>query len=107
MSIFSYDSVTHFSEHRPYGVLRRELFGVSCPIADLIVEVQTVARSPFVSLFQVFTAEEGEHWNRSEGVLEAHSIETHEGVRVNRWEHLAPTVEPDLKHLSHRRKLKI
>ena len=40
--------------------MRREVFGVSCPIADLIVRVQTTARAPFVSLFQVFTMEEGE-----------------------------------------------
>ena len=74
----------HFSEHWPYGVLRGEVFGVSYPIANLAVGVETVARAPFVSLFQVFTAEEGEYWNRSKGVLEAQFVETHEGVRVNR-----------------------
>ena len=52
--------------------------GVSCPIADLIVEVQTAARAPFVSLFQVFTTEEKEHWNKSEGALEAQFVDTHE-----------------------------
>jgi len=59
--------------------LRREVFGVSCPIADLIVGVQTAARAPFVSLFQVLTAEEGERWNRSEGAPEAQFVDTHEG----------------------------
>ena len=59
-------------------------FVVSCPIADLTIGVQTAARAPFVYLFQVFTAEEGERWNRSKGVLEAQFVETHEGVRVNR-----------------------
>jgi len=62
------------------------VFGVSYPIADLIVGVQTAARVPFVSLFQVFMVEEGERWNRSEGVLEVQFVETHEGVRVNRRE---------------------
>ena len=62
------------------------MFGVSYPIADLIVGVQTAARVPFVSLFQVFMVEEGERWNRSEGVLEVQFVETHEGVRVNRRE---------------------
>ena len=59
-------------------------FDVSCPIADLTIGVQTAARAPFVYLFQVFTVEEGERWNRSKGVLEAQFVETHEGVRVNR-----------------------
>ena len=62
------------------------MFGVSCPIADLTVEVQTAARAPFVSLFQVFTAKIGERWNISKGVLEAQLVETHEGVRVKQWE---------------------
>ena len=56
------------------------MFGVSCPIADLTVGVQMTARVPFVSLFQVFTAKEGERWNRSKGVLEAQFVETHEAV---------------------------
>ena len=55
------------------------MFGVSCPIADLIVGVQTAARASFVSLFQVFTTEEGERWNRSKGALEAQFVDTHEG----------------------------
>jgi len=55
------------------------VFGVSCPIADFIVGVQTAARTPFVSLFQVLTAEEGECWNRSKGALEAQFIDTHKG----------------------------
>ena len=83
------------------------MFGVSCSIADLIVGVQTVARAPFVSLFQVFTTEEGERWNKSKGVLRAWFVETHEGVLVNRQEHLAPIVGLGLKHLSHRKKEKI
>ena len=56
------------------------MFGVSCPIADLTVGVQMTARVPFVSLFQVFTAKEGERWNKSKGVLEAQFVETHEAV---------------------------
>jgi len=55
------------------------VFGVSCPIADLIVGVQTPATALFVSLFQVFTMEEGERWNRSEGALEAQFVDTCEG----------------------------
>ncbi len=81
-------------------------FGVSCPIANLTVGVQTDAKAPFFSLFQVFTAEEGEHWNRSKGVLEAQFVQTPKGVRVNRQKHLAPTVGLDLKHLSHHKKFK-
>ena len=63
-------------------------FGVFCPIVDLRVGVQTAARTPFVSLFQVFTAEEGERWSRSKGVHEAQLVETHKGVQVNRREQL-------------------
>jgi len=62
------------------------MFGVFCPIADLTVGVQTAARVPFVSLLQVFTAEEGERWNISKGVIGARFVEMHEGVRVNRRE---------------------
>ena len=55
------------------------MFGVSYPIANLIVGVQTATRTPFVSLFQVLTVEEGECWNRSEKALEAQFVNTHEG----------------------------
>ena len=47
--------------------------------SDLIVGVQTAARVPFVSMFQVFTTEEGERWNKSEGALEAQFVDMHEG----------------------------
>jgi len=74
--------VTHFSEHWPYGVLWPEVFGVSCPIVDLIVGVQTVTRVPFVSLFQVLATDEEKRWNRSKSVREAKLVETCEGVQV-------------------------
>jgi len=46
------------------------VFGVSCPVADLTVGVQTATRAPFVSLFQVLAAEGGQRWNRSKGIRE-------------------------------------
>jgi len=58
------------------------VFGVSCPIADLTVGVQTAAKVPFVSLFQVLAAEEEQRWNRSKGVREAKLVETCEGIQV-------------------------
>jgi len=61
-------------------------------------------RVPFVSLFQAFTTKEGRCWSKSKEVLEAQLVEMHEGAQVNRWEHLAPTLGPDLKHLSHRKR---
>ena len=48
-------------------------FSVFYPITDLSVGVQTAMRVPFVSLFQVFTAEEGERWSRSKGFLKRSS----------------------------------
>ena len=58
------------------------MFGVSCPVVDLTVGVQTAARAPFVSLFQVLVAEEEQRWNRSRDAREAKFVETCEGVQV-------------------------
>ena len=62
-----------FESIESYTFLLTLTLWCSCPIADLIVGVQTTARAPFVSLFQVLKAEEGERWNRGEGLLKRSS----------------------------------
>jgi len=49
------------------------VFGVSYPIVDLIVGVQMVARTPFVSLFQVLTMEEENVGIEAKGLLKCSS----------------------------------
>ena len=46
----------------------------------------------------------GEDWNEGKGVIETQLVDTREGDRVNRQKHLAPTVGPDPKQQSHRKK---
>jgi len=49
-------------------------------------------------------AANGEGLNEDKGVLDTQFVDTHKGNLVNRQEHLAPTVGPDLKQQSHRKK---
>ena len=64
------------------------------PKIDLSVEVQTASRAPFV--FVISVVERGTNEGTENRVREYR--ETYKGDRVNRHEHLAPTVGHDLKH---------